>query len=72
MGVITVYSEGYINLQVLQKLAAGTQSFLRNNHTLPILDELQKDTTSPKVGGTIVDTFMSWVKNFVGDLMDML
>jgi hypothetical protein len=76
MRVIVIKSEGHDHLKILKRLAVGENSLLSNNHTLPMIAELQFEDiilgVFPKVGAGLRNAYGSWTKNSVGDIIDMV
>ncbi|THU93588.1 hypothetical protein K435DRAFT_903331, partial [Dendrothele bispora CBS 962.96] len=74
--VISIKQDGLEHLDILRKLATGHSSLLVENHTLPMLQELQHQDIIfgifPLVGADMRMSIGFWAENSVGDIMDML
>jgi len=74
--VIAIGNEGRHQLDILRKIATGPDSFWSNNHTLPMIEEIQLEDivlgVFPKVGGGMFEAFSFWPKNSVGDGLEMV
>jgi hypothetical protein len=73
MRVVAVGDNGRKNLDILRVLATAPQVLISANHTLPMIREVQLGHITfgvfPLVGYTLD---VSWAKNSVGDILDML
>ena len=71
--VVVVGSDGHDHLKILRKIAAGENSILSNNHTLPMVAELQFEDIIfclfPKTASAVEETYGYWVKDPVGDVL---
>ena len=74
--VVVVGSEGHSHLKILPKIAAGENSILSNNHTLPMVAELQFEDIIfclfPKTASVVEEAYDYWAKNSVGDVIEMI
>jgi hypothetical protein len=73
MRVVAVRDNGRKNLDILRVLATAPQVLISANHTLPMIQEVQLEHLTfgvfPLVGYTLD---VSWAKDSVGDILDML
>ena len=76
MRVVVVGSDGHDHLKILRKIAAGENSILSNNHTLPMVAELQFEDIIfclfPKTAAVVEQAYDYWAKNSVGDVVEMI
>ncbi|GJE86785.1 kinase-like domain-containing protein [Phanerochaete sordida] len=74
--VLVVGDQGRRHLNILRKIARGSQSLFSNNHTLPMLDELAFNDIIfgifPKSGIAMNFAYGHWATNSVGDILDMI
>ena len=74
--VVVVGSDGHDHLKILRKIAAGENSILSNNHTLPMVAELQFEDIIfclfPKTAAVVEQAYDYWAKNSVGDVVEMI
>ena len=74
--VIVVGSEGHSHLKILRKIATEENSILSNNHTLPMVAELQFEDIIfclfPKTASVVEEAYDYWAKNSVGDVIEMI
>ncbi|TFK33304.1 kinase-like domain-containing protein, partial [Crucibulum laeve] len=74
--ILVVKNEGHRHLNILRKTSTGRNTFLSNNHCLPMLAEVVLEDivfgVFPKAYGSLELAFESWTKNSVGDILDML
>ena len=74
--VVVVGSDGHDHLKILRKIAAGENSILSNNHTLPMVAELQFEDIIfcliPKTASLVEEAYDYWAKNSVGDVIEMI
>lgn len=74
--VIAINNEGHKHLSILRKVATGPNTFLSNNHALPMYTEVHFHDIIfgifPKAGWMLADAYRWWAKNSVGDIVDML
>ena len=77
--VVVIHNEGHECLKALRRLATGANTLLADNHVLPMIRELHFEDIIcgmfPLTGPSMKDSFgvsAFFVKNSVGDIMDML
>ncbi|KAI0757688.1 kinase-like domain-containing protein [Daedaleopsis nitida] len=74
--ILKVQREGQQHLDIIKYLARGPTSLYSHNHALSLLQEIQiEDITFgvfPFVGGAVQESYGSWAKNSVGDVVDMI
>ena len=67
---------GRRHIEILRKIAIGTRSILTDNHVVPLWKEVEYEDisfiVSPYVAHSMDDCYGAWVKNSVGDIIDML
>jgi len=69
-----VRNEGKDHLDILRKIATGPDSYWSNNHTLPMIEEIQFEDIVlgifPKIGGWL--GHHNWAANSVGDMLNII
>ena len=74
--VVVIGDEGKSHLNILRKLARGTNSLLTDSHIVPLWHEVHFEdiifTVCPYVGFNMRGAYGEWAKNSVGDILDML
>ncbi|KAL1745779.1 kinase-like domain-containing protein [Schizophyllum fasciatum] len=74
--VMAVKDDGREELRILRFLATAPQVLLSENHTIPLLREIDiEDLTLgvfPRVSQPLDDVYTNWSKNSVGDVLDMI
>ena len=74
--IISIGNEGNNHLQVLRKIARGNDSLLVDNHAVPLWREVHFEDmvfgVFPFIGCDLFDIYAPWIKNSVGDIVDMI
>ena len=74
--IISIGDEGKNHLQVLRKIARGNDSLLVDNHAVPLWREVHFEDmvfgVFPFIGGCLFECYAPWIKNSVGDIVDMI
>jgi hypothetical protein len=73
--VITAGGQGSNHLKILRMVAAGVDSFMSDNHVLPMIQEFRYQDIVfgifPKIAASMDRSVSSWPKNSVEDVLDM-
>ena len=74
--VLAIRDEGHECLDIIRKTSTGPFALLSNNHCLPLIKEFVFEDiifgVFPKTGGLFEEAWVSWTRNSVGDILDML
>ncbi|KAH9900805.1 hypothetical protein C8Q73DRAFT_675845 [Cubamyces lactineus] len=74
--IIAIGDGGQNHLNALRKLACGADSLLVDNHTIPLWREVHFEDmvfgVFPFIGETLENCYAPWIKNSVGDIIDMI